>query len=328
MLEKIYVVRHGYRSNWTVDPTTGTYTSSVRTPTGIPSDPALASYGVRQSEQLATHLATLTPAPDYIVSSPYYRCLQTIDPYVTHLATSNPSVSVTLEPGIGEFYGRAPFTHPHPAGLQELKKHFSQLRAEASPIIIPAHHGETIPQLHDRVAYCLHHLITRADQDPDGPKAMLLCTHAAAVIAIGRALTGRMPEEVGEEDFGCFTCGLSTFACRGESKGEGVVGKWDAEKEDEVPDVEWRGGKGVGGGWKCVGNSDCSFLEGGEERGWNFHMENERIARLQAEADAEALAGDISIMAVTPKKAAVVDTKASPGTEAIDEAKATSNGTA
>jgi len=280
--------RSQYRSNWTVDPKTGTYATAVPTPTGIPSDPALASYGVAQSEQLATHLLSLDPAPEILVSSPYYRCLQTLAPYVTHLATpSDPKdpasaspVSVTVEPGIGEFYGRARFTHPGPASLEVLSTHFDHLRAEGEPIIVPAPYGESIPMLHDRVAYCLTRLIARADADPNGPKAILLCTHAAAIIAMGRVLTGRMPEEVGEEDFGCFTCGLSTFKRRGTVRpaggveasaataSDGLVAKWDPAQPDEVPDVGWRGGKGVRGGWECVGDSDCSFLDGGEERGW------------------------------------------------------------
>lgn len=36
----------------------------------------------------------------------------------------------------------------------------------------------------------------------------------------------------------------------------------------DVPKADWRAGKGVAGGWDCVINSDCSHLEGGEERGW------------------------------------------------------------
>lgn len=67
-----------------------------------------------------------------------------------------------------------------------------------------------------------------------------------------------MPEDSSEEDFRPFTAGLSTFIRRG--KGVGVRGK------GEVPD--WRGGNGVGGGWDCVGNGECGFLSGGEERGW------------------------------------------------------------
>lgn len=96
-----------------------------------------------------------------------------------------------------------------------------------------------------------------------GSKAILICTHAAPLIAAGRALTGYMPEDPSEEDFKPFTAGLSTFVRRRRKKGdEGVGGKW----AEGVPD--WRGGKGVGGGWDCVGNGECGFLSGGEERGW------------------------------------------------------------
>jgi hypothetical protein len=33
----------------------------------------------------------------------------------------------------------------------------------------------------------------------------------------------------------------------------------------KVPD--WKG-QGVGGGWDCISNGDCTFLGGGAERGW------------------------------------------------------------
>ena len=71
-----------FRSNWIVDSNTGVYQSSVKTPTGIASDPALASYGVIQSQQLAEHIANLIPPVDVIYSSPFYRCLQTLQPAV------------------------------------------------------------------------------------------------------------------------------------------------------------------------------------------------------------------------------------------------------
>lgn len=300
-LEVIYVVRHGvsltlcfptrqhnghyntspltnavqYRSNWTTDPLTGTYTSTVRTPTGIPSDPALASYGVKQAEQLGSHLLTLNPPVDEIYSSPFYRCIQTLQPFVEQRASQSP-ISVTLEQGVGEFYGLARFDHPSPAPLEVLQPLFPEmeLRVEdAGPIVVPSVKGEGIPRLHDRLAYALHHLIKRADASPTQPKALLICTHAASIIAIGRALTGRMPEDEGEEDFRCFTCGLSKFVRKAPESAaaggnEAEVGSWDAETPDDIPNVGWRGGKGVGGGWTCEANSDCSFLDGGEERGW------------------------------------------------------------
>ena len=78
--------------------------------------------------------------------------------------------------------------------------------------------------------------------------------------------------DVGEGDFRCFTCSLSVFARRGREGEGGVVDGKDGGDgtvlAKRVPDVGWRGGKGVGGGWDCVVNGDCGFLKGGEERGW------------------------------------------------------------
>jgi transcription factor C subunit 7 len=140
------------------------------------------------------------------------------------------------------------------------------------PALVPAPRGESIDALHDRLAYVLHTLVARADADPRRPRAMLVCTHAACMIAIGRVLTGAMPAEVSEEDFGCFTASLSVFRRRGgaamERAGREAVGKWDRARPEVVPEVRWRGGEGVAGGWVCERNADCSFLSGGEERGW------------------------------------------------------------
>ena len=97
-------------------------------------------------------------------------------------------------------------------------------------------HGETIDMLHDRLAYTLHQIIRQGDRDPNGPRAILLCSHAAAIIALGRVLTGDMPDDFATDDFQCYTAGLSTF------------------KRRNIVD--------------CLKNSDCSFLSRGEERGW------------------------------------------------------------
>ncbi|KAJ9629535.1 C6 zinc cluster transcription factor-like protein [Taxawa tesnikishii (nom. ined.)] len=274
VLEVIYVVRHGFRSNWVVDPTTGTYTSNLPTPTGIPSDPALAAHGVNQSKQLAQHLATVDPPVDVIYSSPFYRCLQTLAPTVQTLNSQrSDKLQVHVENGLGEFYGLARFDHPSPADLAVLSTHFpDSLRQDYDLLIRPSVNGESLPAIHDRIAYCLHHVISALDADPKGPRALLICTHAASMICIGRALTGRMPEDHGEEDFKCFTCALSKFVRRApgaksQSDSEAEV-KWDPQEPDRIPDVGWKDGRGVKGGWDCVVNGDCSFLEKGEERGW------------------------------------------------------------
>ncbi|KAI4735082.1 phosphoglycerate mutase-like protein [Aureobasidium sp. EXF-12298] len=272
VLETIYVTRHGFRSNWVVDPTTGTYTSNLPTPTGIASDPALAAHGVNQSKELAEHISKLDPPVDVIYSSPFYRCLQTLAPTVSKLNTDrsdDKKLRVHVENGVGEFYGLARFDHPSPATLDVLHKHFPGGLAEAyMPVIRPSVNGESLTSLHDRIAYALYHVIQKLDQDPAGPKTLLICTHAASMICIGRALTGRMPEDPSEEDFKCFTCSLSKFTRR--NIPEAPVEKqhiWTLDEPENIPFVDWRG-KGVKGGWDCEVNGDCSFLEKGEERGW------------------------------------------------------------
>lgn len=255
-----------------VDPTTGTYTSNLPTPTGIASDPALAAHGVNQSKELAEHISKLDPPVDVIYSSPFYRCLQTLAPTVSKLNSDRPQdkkLQVHVENGVGEFYGLARFDHPSPATLDVLHKHFPGDLAEAYiPVIRPSVNGESLTALHDRIAYALYHVIQKLDQDPSGPKTLLICTHAASMICIGRALTGRMPEDPSEEDFKCFTCSLSKFTRR--NIPEAPVEKqhiWTLDEPENIPFVDWKG-KGVKGGWDCEVNGDCSFLEKGEERGW------------------------------------------------------------
>lgn len=49
-------------------------------------------------------------------------------------------------------------------------------------------------------------------------------------------------------------------------EGQEKLEKW--EPGMGVPMADWRGGKGVAGGWDCVINGNCNHLDGGEERGW------------------------------------------------------------
>lgn len=64
-----------------VDPHSGVYSSNVRSPTNIESDPALAAYGVEQARDLGNYIVNaLEPPVDVVYSSPFYRCLQTLKP--------------------------------------------------------------------------------------------------------------------------------------------------------------------------------------------------------------------------------------------------------
>ncbi|KAF8863836.1 phosphoglycerate mutase-like protein [Acephala macrosclerotiorum] len=268
-LTTIYVTRHGFRSTWSVDHKKGVYSSSIRSPTGIPNDPALTSYGVQQSIELGEHLKTVDPPIERIYSSPYYRCLQTIDPFAEHLATTKGDPNTPIirpEHGLGEFFGLADFHHPTPASVETLKMHFKRLAPRES-FIRPTSKGESIEQLHERVAYAMAKVIQLSEKE--GVKAVVISTHAAVVIAIGRVLTGHMPEDITEEDFHPFTCGLTTFVRSSKGMMTPVPGL--NHSHDKIPNLDWRNGKGVGGGWDCTGNGDCSFLSGGAERGWSFN---------------------------------------------------------
>ncbi|KAI0883614.1 phosphoglycerate mutase-like protein [Annulohypoxylon maeteangense] len=313
-LEVIYVTRHGFRSQWTVDPSTGNYSSFIPSPTGLPTDPALTSHGVDQANQLATHLLELNPPIEQVYSSPYYRCMQTIQPFVRNLrllqtqsfgnvSGSIPSIRVDL--GLSEWYGLARFDHPSSAPLDELQDFFPELDRTYVSSPAPSRRGESLSRLHGRVAKMIDFIIRHSDQE--GHRAVILSTHAAVVIALGRVLTGQM-----ETDFGAFTCGLSKFRRRGseairaspssntETRIEATVlaardkrqigveiGSRKAHNDletdpasnvDPYPhdsprfDQGSQGGNrsGLYGAWTCELDSDCSFLRGGEERGWRF----------------------------------------------------------
>ncbi|KIW05063.1 hypothetical protein, variant [Verruconis gallopava] len=287
VLETIYVVRHGFRMTWSVDPYAVRYYSNIPTPTGLPADPALSSYGETQAEQLGVKLTLLDPPVDQIISSPYYRCLQTLKPGVLRLQKERGYRNgVLLESGFEEWYGETGDhrEQPSPLAYHLLRRNFfpdldlkwdEQREGDtdsrgADGVVRPNRYGESIEGLHNRVAYALHKTIERADRE--GWKTILICMHAAVMISIGRALTGRMPEDVTEEDFKCFTASLSQYNRRKPyrtARDVPAVDAWDFRQQDKVPRVQWEG-VGVMGGWDCVLNSDCSFLSGGEERGWHF----------------------------------------------------------
>lgn len=192
------------------------------------------------------------------------------------LASSDKPQSVLGETGLSEWYGSAPFEHPTSAPPQTLKTFFPAFDINYEPAVAPSRTGETIAQLHDRVALALDAIIKRCDEL--GVRAVLLCSHAATIIAIGRVLTGNMPENIETEDFRAFTCGLSVYT-RKSTETASARNPSDepatAPSSGSVPgdasrpqSIAWKNGRGVGGGWICQVNSDCSFLSAGEERGW------------------------------------------------------------
>ncbi|KAL3964446.1 hypothetical protein ACCO45_001450 [Purpureocillium lilacinum] len=250
-LEKIYVTRHGFRSNWLVDPATGAYYAYIPSPTGIPADPTLTSHG-------ATAIQGEHPPGRQEDSLPL------------SWPGANVAAKIRPEHGIQEWFGSAPFDHPRPATTAVLKSLFPALDETYQPAVVPSARGETLAELQLRVAVALRAIIDRCDAD--GTRAVLLCTHAAVVIVLGRILTGQAPASVEDEDFYAYTCGLSVYS-RQPSLSRGLGGldpsPASSTSPSAVPVVETESASFIGG-WDCERNSDCSFLSGGAERGWKF----------------------------------------------------------
>lgn len=267
-----YLLVHQFRANWEVNTKTGIYHTNVPSPTGIPSDPALAAYGVKQSHELAAHLKKISPPIERVYSSPFYRCIQTIVPTVEALSSKTVSSASQLkirgENGLGEWYGKANFDHPSPAQPTLLKKLFPLYDEDYQPAMKPNINGESIDELHDRCAHTLQKIIEKSDLE--GVKAILICTHAAPLIAIGRVLTGSMPEDYTEQDFRPFTCSLSCFLRnKNQAPSTDTEAQEYIDSDSQAPCISWKMGRGLGGSsWQMTSNGECSFLAGGEERGW------------------------------------------------------------
>lgn len=182
-------------------------------------------------------------------------------PKPTQAVEAEPPFTVRAEGGISEWFGAAHFEHPSYAPVEVLEQYFPAIDDTYISAVTRPPNGELATTLHLRVAKAMQALIERSDRE--GKKAILLCSHAATVIALGRVLTGRVPADLEEEDFKAFTCGLSVYRRTRQDHGTG------AEPADQsVSDHDWMRDLAVCGGWDCEANSDCSFLSSGPERGW------------------------------------------------------------
>ncbi|KAI4118572.1 MAG: hypothetical protein LQ345_001409 [Seirophora villosa] len=255
----IFVTRHAFRVAYTLNAATGEYHTNSPTPTSIPNDVPLSAYGVGQSKELAIAVGGLDPPVTYVFSSPFYRCLQTIEPAIRRLGEY---VKVRVDNGIG-------FVHILAALYLILLWKDKPLIFEAypgsdyRPSCIPSPSGETIAELHDRVAYALSCIIQAVDSDTGAEEevSILICTHAATLIAIGRCLTGNMPSDVNQEDYLAPCAGLTKFVRRKASARQEL-----GNRKDGAGNADWKEGKGVAGGWNCELNGNCDHLAAGAER--------------------------------------------------------------
>lgn len=228
----------------------------IPSPTGIHGDPALTSYGIDQAKELGSHLETLDPPVEKVYSSPFYRCLQTMVPFMElqrdkeqrpapppgkqavckyrlmlrrrkPLLTGTVVTKMLPEHGIREWFGSAPFDHPEPAAPGVLKTMFPAYDESYSSTVRPSPKGETLDELQERTTKALRGIIHQCDAD--GTRAIVLCSHAAVIILMGRILTGLVPDSVDVDDFHAYTCGLSVY-CR--SSGAAAEGNNISDNRD------------------------------------------------------------------------------------------------
>lgn len=235
MLDTIYICRHGFRMSWI---------GSENFPTtNRPRDPVLTAHGQSQARHLADYLASLPASeqPQLIISSPYYRCLQTSLPTASKL-----KLELVAEPGLAEWFPTATAStgpHPHPARAEYMKEFVPELSLSWKPMLYPDSNGESIAELHARARRVLDLIQQRCEEL--GVSRVLICSHAATIIAMGRVLLNDDADGKREKFIGAGTATLSKYTRQQEGKN---------------------------GEWKHELNGDASFLPGGVEREWHFGM--------------------------------------------------------
>ncbi|EDK46840.1 hypothetical protein LELG_05021 [Lodderomyces elongisporus NRRL YB-4239] len=264
-LKEIYIARHGYRSNWLPPP-------HPPNPTGIDSDPPLAPHGVEQAKQLAAYLVSIPSedSPQFILSSPFYRCVETAEPIARMLG-----LKIGLERGVGEWFRKGRNTIPVPANYNDLNKFFSEVLVEEKEWprdhigVIPSLEGELPEDILARAQNFWKAFIPQFEKEHPEISNILIVTHAATKIALGSALlqleTVTSPIDDNHAMLRAGACSLSKY-----------IRADDTFATDNLK-------------WNLVMNGNCEYLTQGEEMNWDFTTgveagSNEDIARRQHEA--------------------------------------------
>lgn len=239
-LKNIYIARHGYRANWLPLP-------HPPNPTGIDSDPPLAPHGVDQAKQLAGYLMSLpgVDRPEFILTSPFYRCVETAEPTAELL-----DIPIVLERGVGEWYKKDREVIPIPANYDSLQRFFPKLADEKiwhrdnTVGVIPDVTGETEEDIMARGYAFWKLFIPVIEKKFPAIETVLIVTHAATKLALGMSLLGHSnvfePLDKENNTLRAGVCSLDKFV-------------WDSGK------------------WNLKMNGNTEFLAEGEEMHWDFH---------------------------------------------------------
>lgn len=126
-----------------------------------------------------------------------------------HDGAGTDTTKIRPEFGMCEWFGAAPFQHPQPADTETLKDLIPAYDETYIPRVRPAPNGETYDQLQRRVSAGIAAIIDQCNAE--GKTSVVVCTHAAVVIVLGRVLTGNIPADMDVDDFQAYTCGVSVY---------------------------------------------------------------------------------------------------------------------
>lgn len=292
MLRTIYIARHGYDSAW--DSHEDTTDSLLIPPTGIPGDTPLSSHGILQSKELAHYLLSLDTQPDLIISSPYYRCVETAH-YIAKLL----DIPLYTDKGIGQWFetrdevtnsirptflssvlstdkhndmDKSNGIHP-PSDVKTLNKLFNNsIKTTWKDCVDPylknrEEHdkikGETKEKLHKRTQTFLQLLEEHLEKEMPDAENILLLTHAPIKISLGLNLLGYRDlldviDCKHDYDFVTIRSGCCSL---------------DKYELDDLVNIDDRSSSDpslLDFKWKITMNGNTVFLRNGEEKPWYF----------------------------------------------------------
>lgn len=230
------------------------------------SDVPLAAHGVEQAKELAEYIGgwPQEEQPQMILSSPFYRCIQTSEPVVKRIG-----VPFAVERGIGEWYKPDRAVVPEPASVEHLAELFPEITIgewSSRPVTVPSPRGETELEIFERSGEFLRGFVERMNREYPDVERVLLVTHAATKQCIGMKLMGYKDVRSPIDDAGTV---LHNASC-------------SIDRYDRLDGALWE--------LKMNGNTD--FLTNGAEMDWNFMFGFE--AGSDADIKARRLRGEIN----------------------------------
>lgn len=237
-LKIIYIIRHGHRNDW-IDP-------HSKSPTGILGDPQLSDYGVEQSIELKSYFDSFEESkkPQFILSSPFYRCIQTVVPLSKSL-----SIPIAVDLSIGEWFSKKSKIKSKPLCYKKLIDHFNCLiktkpwNGDNTIGIKPNPEGESEDEIILRAKNFWSQVFKIIEKNHYDLENLLIVTHAATKIALGQTLLGLK----------------SVYDFIDDEKNVLHTGLCSVDKFVYSNNI-----------WKLEMNGNVEFLKNKEEMNWNF----------------------------------------------------------